>query len=80
MIIILWKLSSVTPKEIGKINGYITIFDSLAQVIEPLLVVFLLGLNPLLYGIATGTLAFGAFIMIFKKIAPLMKLDQFQQV
>ncbi|MBY8983954.1 MAG: MFS transporter [Candidatus Lokiarchaeota archaeon] len=71
---------SVTPKEMGKINGYTTTFDSLAQIIGPLLGVFLLGLNPLFYGIATGTLAFGAFIMIFKKIVPLMQKEQFQQV
>ena len=71
---------SVTPKEMGKINGYTTTFDSLAQAIGPLLGVFLLGFNPLFYGIATGTLAFGAFIMIFKKIVPLMQKKQFQQI
>ncbi|MHA2037987.1 MAG: MFS transporter [Promethearchaeota archaeon] len=71
---------SVTPKEMGKINGYTTTFDSLAQAIGPLLGVLLLGINPVLYGIATGTLAFGAFIMIFKKITPLMRKDQFKLI
>ena len=70
---------SVTPKEMGKINGYTTTFDSLAQIIGPLLGVFLLGINPILYGMATAILAYLAFIMVFKKIVPLMKKNQLKQ-
>jgi MFS family permease len=72
---------SVTPKEMGKINGYTTTFDSLAQAIGPLLGTFILQFySPLLYGIITGTAAFIAFLMIFKKIVPLMQKDQYRQI
>ena len=72
---------SVTPKEMGKINGYTTTFDSLAQAIGPLLGTFILQFyDSLLYGIITGVAAFLAFIMIFKKIVPLMQKEKFMQI
>ena len=68
---------TVTPKEMGKINGYTTTLDSLAQIVGPLLGTFLLGnFDPFLYGSAMGILALGAFIMTFKNIVPLMQKEQ----
>ncbi|MFX1499722.1 MAG: MFS transporter [Promethearchaeota archaeon] len=72
---------TVTPKEVGKINGYTTTLDSLAQIIGPLLGSFLLeNLDPFFYGYIMAILAFGAFIMTFKKIVPLMKREQFKEM
>ena len=71
---------TVTPKEIGKINGYTTTLDSLAQIAGPLLGTFLLGnFDPFLYGSAMGILALGAFIMTFKNIVPLMQKNNLKQ-
>ncbi len=68
---------SVSPREMGKINGYTTTLDSLAQVIGPLLGTFILQYHdPILFGIVTGVAGFVAFIMTFKKIVPLMQKDQ----
>lgn len=70
---------TVTPKEMGKINGYTTTLDSLAQIVGPLLGTFLLeNFDPFLYGSAMGILALGAFIMTFKNIVPLMQKEQFK--
>jgi len=70
---------TVTPREMGKINGYTTTLDSLAQIVGPLLGTFLLqDFEPLLYGFAMGILALGAFIMTFKNIVPLMQKEQFK--
>ena len=70
---------TVTPKEMGKINGYTTTLDSLAQIVGPILGTFLLqDFEPLLYGFAMGLLALGAFIMTFKSIVPLMQKEQFK--
>ncbi len=72
---------TVTPKEMGKINGYTTTLDSLAQIVGPLLGTFLLGnFDPFLYGSAMGILALGAFIMTFKNIVPLMQKEQFKEM
>ncbi len=72
---------TVTPKEMGKINGYTTTLDSLAQIVGPLLGTFLLqDFEPLLYGSAMGLLALGAFIMTFKNIVPLMQKEQFKKM
>jgi len=72
---------TVTPKEMGKINGYTTTLDSLAQIVGPLLGTFLLqNFEPLLYGFAMGLLALGAFIMTFKNIVPLMQKEQFKEM
>ena len=68
---------SVSPREMGKINGYTTTLDSLAQVIGPLLGTFILQYyDPMLFGIVTGVAGFVAFIMTFKKIVPFMLKDQ----
>jgi MFS family permease len=72
---------TVTPKEVGKINGYTTTLDSLAQIVGPLLGTFLLeNFDPFLYGFAMAILAFGAFIMTFKNIVPLMQREQFKDI
>ena len=62
---------TVSPKEIGKINGYTSTLDSLAQIFGPVLGTFLLSpplLSPFLYGSIMGILAFVALMMVFKKI------------
>ena len=72
---------SVHPKEMGRINGYTTTLDSLAQVIGPLLGTFILQYyDPMLFGIVTGVAAFVALIMTFKKITPFMQKAQFKQM
>jgi len=72
---------TVTPKEMGKINGYTTTLDSLAQIVGALLGTFLLeNFDPFLYGFAMGILALGAFIMTFKNIVPLMQKEQFKEI
>lgn len=60
---------TVSPKEVGKINGYTTTLDSLAQIFGPLLGTFLIQeFDPYLFGLLMGTLAFIALSMSFKKI------------
>ncbi len=72
---------SVTPKEMGKINGYTTTLDSLAQVVGPLLGTLILTYyDPILFGIVTGFTALVAFIMTFKKIVPLALKGQSKQM
>ena len=72
---------TVSPKEVGKINGLATTLDSLAQVIGPTLGTLILTLyDPLLFGIVTGVTAFIAYIMVFKKIIPFMQQVQLKQV
>jgi MFS family permease len=72
---------SVAPKEIGKINGYTTTLDSLAQIVGPLLGTFLLEIfNPFWYGLVMCLLALGAFLMVFKKTTPfMMKVKKFEK-
>ncbi|MFX1324986.1 MAG: MFS transporter [Promethearchaeota archaeon] len=70
---------SVTPKEIGKINGYTTTLDSLAQIIGPILGTFFLqNFDHALFGTFMAILALGAFLMDFKVIRPLMQKKQFK--
>jgi len=67
---------TVSPKEIGKINGYTSTLDSLAQIFGPILGTFLLSpplVSPFLFGLIMGMLAFVALIMVFKKIIPYME-------
>ncbi len=72
---------SVSPKDMGRINGYTTTLDSLAQIVGPLLGTLILTYyDPMLFGIITGVTAFVAFIMTFKKIVPLMQKKQFKQM
>ena len=69
---------SVTPKEIGKINGYTTTLDSLAQIIGPIIGTLLLeSFNPALFGIFMSILALGAFLMDFKTTIPIMQKKQY---
>ena len=72
---------TVTPKEVGKINGFTTTLDSLAQIAGPILSTFLLeNFEPYLYGFIMAILALGAFIMTFKSIVPLMQKEQFKEM
>ncbi|MFX0081964.1 MAG: MFS transporter [Candidatus Hodarchaeota archaeon] len=72
---------TVTPKEIGKINGYTTTFDSLAQIVGPLLGAFILeNFDPFFFGFVMSMLALGAFIMTFKSVVPLMQKEQFKEM
>lgn len=62
---------TVSPKEIGKINGYTTTLDSLAQIFGPIVGSFILStLTGAWWGIVMSLIALVAFIMIFKKIEP----------
>ncbi|MBD3256155.1 MAG: MFS transporter [Candidatus Lokiarchaeota archaeon] len=62
----------VRPNEMGKINGYTTTLDSLAQIAGPIAGTFILSAyNPVLLGFGMGLLALVAFFMVFKKIVPL---------
>ncbi|MBA7665580.1 hypothetical protein ES703_73654 [subsurface metagenome] len=71
---------SVRPNEMGKINGYITTLDSLAQIIGPIIGTLILTLYaPAWLGITMSLIALGAFIMVFKEIVPLyLKEKQFE--
>lgn len=60
---------SVSPREQGKINGYMTSLDSLAQIIGPLFGGFILTVLPAYWlGIFTCLISLVAFLMIFKKL------------
>ena len=72
---------TVSPKEIGKINGYTTTLDSLAQIVGPILGTFLLQeYDPFVFGLFMGILAFVAFLMAFKQIVPYMEKVQFKDL
>lgn len=72
---------TVTPKEVGKINGYTTTLDSFAQIIGPLLGSFLLEkFDPFFFGLTMAVFALVAFIMAFKNIVPLMQREQFKEM
>lgn len=63
---------SVEPNEVGKINGYTTTLDSLAQIAGPIIGTLILTLyDPAWLGVCMGLLAVVAFFMAFKKIIPL---------
>ncbi|MHA1689893.1 MAG: MFS transporter [Promethearchaeota archaeon] len=62
---------TVSPKEMGKINGYTTTLDSLAQIFGPIIGSFILTVSkPYWWGVLMGVLALIAFLMVFKKITP----------
>ncbi len=74
---------TVKPNEMGKINGYTTTIDSLAQIAGPITGAFILTLyDPSYLGITLGLTAVVAFIMFFKKIVPLhlKKEMEYEQV
>jgi MFS family permease len=71
---------SVSPKEIGKINGYTTTLDSIAQIIGPILGTFLLqGFPTYVFGIVLALFAVGAFLMDFKEIIPFLEKSKFKE-
>jgi MFS family permease len=60
---------TVSPKEIGKINGFTTTLDSLAHIFGPILGTFLIQeFDPYLFGLLMGLLASIALAMSFKNI------------
>jgi MFS family permease len=62
---------SVSPKEQGKINGYTTTLDSIAQIFGPIVGTLLLTFyDPFWFGVCMSLIALVAFIMIFKEIIP----------
>lgn len=62
---------TVSPKEMGKINGYTTTLDSIAQVIGPILGAFMLEtIDPIWFGLIISLIALGAFLMVFKTFIP----------
>jgi len=72
---------TVSPKEIGKINGYTTTLDSLAQIFGPILGTFLIQeFDPYLFGLLMGTLAFIALSMSFKKIVLYREKVQLEEI
>lgn len=73
---------SVKPNQIGKINGYTTTMDSLAQVFAPIIGSAIISFSlPLWWGVLMGSIATIAFIMVFKKVKTLRdKQEQFQTI
>jgi MFS family permease len=72
---------TVTPNHIGKINGYTTTLDSIAQIIGPILGAFILtGFDPIFFGIVISSVAVGALLMDFNKIVPLMQRQKFGEI
>ena len=68
---------SVKPNEIGKVNGYTTTLDAIAQITGPIVGTLILSLyEPYWLGVTMGLLGLVAFIMIFKKITPLHLKEQ----
>ena len=62
---------TVSPKEMGKINGYTTTLDSIAQILGPIIGTLILTvLNEIWWGAFMSLLSLVAFFMIFKKIIP----------
>jgi len=63
---------TVKPNEMGKINGYTTTLDSLAQIAGPITGALILTVyDPSWLGVCLGLIAVVAFIMFFKKISPI---------
>lgn len=60
---------TVSPKEMGKVNGYTTTLDSLAQIFGPIVgTLILTDFQPFWLGIVMGLIATVAFVMVFKKV------------
>ncbi|MFX1257464.1 MAG: MFS transporter [Promethearchaeota archaeon] len=63
---------SVKPDEMGKINGFTTTLDSLAQIAGPIIGTLILSFYESYWlGICMSLIALVAFIMVFKHITPL---------
>lgn len=68
---------SVKPNEMGKVNGYTTTLDAIAQITGPIVGTLILSLyEPYWLGVTMGIFGLVAFIMIFKKITPLHLKEQ----
>ncbi len=60
---------AVGPDVQGKVQGYATSFDNIAQIVGPLLGGFVLGyLDPTYFGIIVGVISIVPFLMTFKPI------------
>jgi MFS family permease len=72
---------TVSPKEIGKINGYTTTLDSLAQTFGPILGTFLIQeFDPYLFGLIMGILGTIALAMSFKSIVVYREKSQLEEI
>ncbi|MCK4479022.1 MAG: MFS transporter [Candidatus Lokiarchaeota archaeon] len=71
---------TVSPKEVGKINGYTSTLDSLAQIFGPIIGTLFMPNDPLLFGSVMGILAFVALMMAFKQIVPYREKVQFKDL
>ncbi|MFW5895601.1 MAG: MFS transporter [archaeon] len=72
---------SVKPNQVGKINGYTTTMDSIAQVCGPIIGSAFFSLYiPIWWGVLMGILATIAFFMVFKKVKTLRdQQEKFQK-
>jgi len=71
---------TVTPNHMGKINGYTTTLDSIAQIVGPIIGTFILtGFDPIFFGVVIGSVGLGAMLMDFNKIVPLMQRQNFDE-
>ncbi|MHA2283395.1 MAG: MFS transporter [Promethearchaeota archaeon] len=72
---------TVTPNHMGKINGYTTTLDSIAQIVGPIIGTFILtGFDPIFFGVVIGSVGLGAMLMDFNKIIPLMQRQKFDEL
>jgi len=73
---------SVSPREIGKINGYTTTLDSIAQIVGPILGTFLLQGFPTatyIFGAVMAIFALGAFLMDFRETIPFLEKSKLKE-
>jgi len=62
---------SVSPKEMGKINGYTSSLDSLSRIVGPIIAGFIIGIYGHFWlGLLMAAIAFVAFAMNIKDIKP----------
>ena len=62
---------SVSPKEMGKINGYSSSLDSLARIVGPLIAGFIIGFYGHFWlGLLMAAIALVAVVMSLKDIQP----------
>jgi len=60
---------TVPPNDMGKINGYITTLDSIAQIIGPIIGTLIFTIyEPYWWGMLMGFFSVIAFLMVFKKV------------
>ena len=69
---------TVSPKEMGKINGYTTTLDSLAQIFGPIVGTLIIStMEAYWWGVLMSSIALVAFLMVFRKLTPyVIKMQQ----